>query len=128
MLDADKTTKLQTNKPHVSDDGHNPVTIFQSNLFILLLSVFTVCSPVPSWITVFAMDQFNIEPPLNLRKPGTYSLLLMGKILIPMLPMLSICKSTDYDSKVSFSNQYQHKGLISCLIKCTLSLSILNIS
>ena len=59
MLVADKTTKLQTNNPHVSDDGHNPVTIFQSNLFILLLSVFTVCSPVPSWITVFAMDQFS---------------------------------------------------------------------
>ena len=110
MLVADKTTKLQTNNPHVSDDGHNPVTIFQSNLFILLLSVFTVCSPVPSWITVFAMDQFNIEPPLNLHTPGTCNLLLMGKSRssyhhTKLLPMLSICKSRDYDSKVSFSNQ-----------------------
>ena len=94
MLVADKTTKLQTNKPHVSDDGHNPVTIFQSNLFILLLSVFTVCSPVPSWITVFAMDHFNIEPPLNLRKPDTRDLqfVIDGKNLHldTLLPILSI--------------------------------------
>ena len=105
MLAADKTTKLQTNKPHVSDDGHNPVTMFQSNLFILLLSVFTVCSPVPSWITVFAMDHFNIEPPLQSAYTRDLQFVIDGKNLDTLLPMLSICKSTDYDSKVSFSNQ-----------------------